>query len=308
MKIPQPIPYQGSKRGIAKAILSFFPKRFDTLIEPFSGSAAVSLAASAHKKAARFHINDSNSALMQLWGEIINNPHELADNYKFLWNEQGNREKEFYSEIRDKFNKEPRSDYFLYLLARCIKASIRYNSKGEFNQSPDNRRRGREPENMRQDILISSRLLRNKTKITSLDYKVVLKNASETDLVYMDPPYQGVCTGRDPRYYETINFDEFIEQIEQLNARNVPFIISYDGRKGDKVYGKEIPESLGVKRIEIDAGRSTQSTLLGINENTYESLYLSKNIAELSGVKFNKIIERNSQPNTHQMSISALGE
>ena len=308
MKIPQPIPYQGSKRGMAKAILSFFPKRFDTLIEPFSGSAAVSLAASAHKKATRFHINDSNSALMQLWGEIINNPHELADNYKLLWNEQGDREKEFYSEIRDKFNKEPRSDYFLYLLARCIKASIRYNSKGEFNQSPDNRRRGREPENMRQDILISSRLLRNKTKITSLDYKLVLKNASETDLVYMDPPYQGVCTGRDPRYYETINFDEFIEQIEQLNARNVPFIISYDGRKGDKVYGKEIPESLGVKRIEIDAGRSTQSTLLGINENTYESLYLSKNIAELSGVKFNKIIERNSQPNTHQMSISALGE
>jgi DNA adenine methylase len=308
MKIPQPIPYQGSKRGLAKAILSFFPKRFDTLIEPFSGSAAVSLAAAANKQATHFHINDSNRALMQLWEEIINNPHELADNYTLLWTKQGNREKDFYSEIRDKFNKEPRSDYFLYLLARCIKASVRYNSKGEFNQSPDNRRRGREPKSMRQDILISSRLLRNRTKITSLDYKVVLKNASENDLVYMDPPYQGVCTGKDPRYYETINFDEFIEQIEQLNARDVPFIISYDGRKGDKVYGKEIPGDLGVKRIEIDAGRSTQSTLLGRNENTYESLYLSKNIAELCGVKFNRIIGRNSQPNTRQMSISALGE
>ncbi len=45
MYVPQPIPYQGSKRYIAKVILAFFPKAVETLFEPFAGSAAVSLAA-----------------------------------------------------------------------------------------------------------------------------------------------------------------------------------------------------------------------------------------------------------------------
>ena len=53
------------------------------------------------------------------------------------------------------------------------------------------------------------------------------------------------------------------------------FALSYDGVKGDKSYGKELPTDLQLYQILIDAGRSTQSTLLGQNDITYESLYLS---------------------------------
>ena len=35
-----------------------------------------------------------------------------------------------------------------------------------------------------------------------------------------------------------------------------------------------------MKRIEIEAGRSSQSTLLGIDEVTFESLYLSRALTE----------------------------
>jgi len=284
MKIPQPIPYQGSKRGIAKTILSFFPHRFDTLIEPFAGSAAVTIAASTSGKSSKFHINDVNIPLMELWNEIINNPQGISDGYKNLWNDQKGREKEFYFEIRDKFNETKRADYFLYLLARCIKASIRYNSNGNFNQSPDNRRKGRNPQKMRNDVFMVSKLLRNRIIITSEDYKEVLKKASKTDLIYMDPPYQGVCSGGDPRYYKGIQFDEFVSQIKGLIERDISFILSYDGRKGEKIYGKEIPTDIGIKRIELRVGRSTQSTLLGKNEITYESLYLPYGLARRLGV------------------------
>ena len=232
MKIPQPIPYQGSKRSIAKTILSFFPHQFDTLVEPFAGSAAVSIAAASDGKSSKFHINDINKALMKLWHEIINNPKGISDEYENLWNEQTGKEKDFYFLIRDKFNEIKRPDYFLYILARCVKASIRYNSKGDFNQSPDNRRKGRNPIKMRNDIFAVSNLLRGRTIITTEDYKKVLKKVTETDLVYMDPPYQGICSGRDPRYYEGIDFSNFISQIEGLIDRHVPFILSYDGRKG----------------------------------------------------------------------------
>jgi DNA adenine methylase len=57
--------------------------------------------------------------------------------------------------------------------------------------------------------------------------------------------------------------------------RNLSFIISYDGRTGDRSFGRPLPPSLGLTHIEIHAGPSSQATLLGRSEHTVESLYLS---------------------------------
>ena len=56
-----------------------------------------------------------------------------------------------------------------------------------------------------------------------------------------------------------------------------------DGRSGDKTYGKELPEYLGLKRILIPAGRSSQATLLGKNQQTIESLYISNKLFKQLG-------------------------
>lgn len=208
MRIPHPIPYQGSKRGIAEAILAHFPADVTRLVEPFAGSAAVTIAAAALCHADEFWINDLNAPLMRLWEAIINRPEEIADSYEHLWKEQQGRERYYYDLIRNEFNRTHRPEYLLYLLARCVKASVRYNANGEFNQSPDNRRRGMHPVTMRRHILEVSRLLRGKTLVTAEDYRSVLQKVSPADLLYMDPPYQGVCTGRDPRYYTDMNHDE----------------------------------------------------------------------------------------------------
>ncbi len=284
MRSAHPIPYQGSKRNIAEFILRFFPQEFDTLVEPFAGSAAISLAAAGYGKASRFHINDINRPLIDLWREIIHNPERISNSYENLWHEQQGREREFYDIVRDQFNKTKKPDYLLYLLARCVKASIRYNSEGEFNQSPDNRRKGRLPERMRNDIFAASGLLRGRTAITSKDYREVLKSVSRRHLVYMDPPYQGICSSRDPRYYTGIDFGEFVQELKGLIGRRIPFLLSYDGRKGRKVYGTELPAEMGLYKVEIKAGRSTQSTLLGRNDITYESLYLSEELIEHLGI------------------------
>ena len=222
MKVPQPIPYQGSKRNLARFILSFFPYQIDTLIEPFAGSAAISLASACYGKVSQFHLNDVNEPLMDLWREIIYDPNKISDSYERLWNEQKGRERQFYDFIRDEFNRTRKPHYLLYLLARCVKASVRYNSKGEFNQSPDNRRRGRDPKRMRDDIFAASNLLRGRTTITNKDYREVLESVSKMNLIYMDPPYQGVCDSGDPRYYTGINFEEFLCQLENLASVECP--------------------------------------------------------------------------------------
>jgi len=128
---------------------------------------------------------------------------------------------------------------------------------------------------MRQHIYAASRLLQGKTRFASKNYRDVLSEATEDDLVYMDPPYQGVCRNKDTRYLFSIRFSEFVESLRDLNDRNIRYIVSYDGRTGNKVHGKPLPPNLNLTHIEIDAGRSTQATLLGRSDSTVESLYLS---------------------------------
>ena len=56
------------------------------------------------------------------------------------------------------------------------------------------------------------------------------------------------------------------------------YVVSYDGRTGDKEYGEPLPADLGLLHFEIRVGRSTQATLLGRSCVTYESLYLSPSL------------------------------
>ncbi|MEM7536093.1 MAG: DNA adenine methylase [Chloroflexota bacterium] len=275
-KMPQPIPYQGSKRNLAHKILHVLPASIDRLVEPFAGSAAISVRAAYTQQAKRFHLNDLNQPLMTLMQKIINTPDEIADAYEQLWHQQLGNERAFYNEVRDKFNQTHEPDLFLYLLARCVKAAVRYNSNGQFNQGPDNRRRGRTPQKMRQDIYAFSELLQGRTDVSSVNYASIFESIDPiSDVVYMDPPYQGTSTGRNPRYYSGIDFTGLVDFLTKLNRQDVMFALSYDGRKGTKTYGQKLPDSLELTHFEIDAGRSTQSTLLGGKEMTVESLYLS---------------------------------
>jgi DNA adenine methylase len=280
MKMPQPFPYQGSKRNLAPAILRYLPKGVGTLIEPFAGSAAITIAVAASNLAEKFAINDFNQPLIALWWEIINRPEKLARQYESLWREQHADRRQFYDDVRDKFNNHRQPDCLLYLLARCVKASVRYNADGAFNQSPDNRRNGILPDTMRKNLLATSALLHGRTECFSLDYKEIVARATTEDVLYMDPPYQGVCGERDPRYLKSVLFGEFVEVLETLNARDISYLVSYDGRTGEKIHGRRLPTHLQLQLVELKAGRSSQATLLGRAEITFESLYLSPALSD----------------------------
>ncbi|MCX5647652.1 MAG: DNA adenine methylase [Planctomycetota bacterium] len=274
--IPHPIPYQGSKRWIAPTVARCLPTDTQVLIEPFAGSAAVSLAAAYWRRAKKFVLGDVNAPLIALWAEIIERPQELSRAYALLWREQEGREREYYNQVRAEFNKSHRPDLLLYLLARCVKAAVRYNSDGEFNNSPDNRRRGARPATMKERICGASQLLRAKTGLQVGDYGELLERARPQDVVYMDPPYQGVCKKRDARYLGPVRFEDLVGRLEGLNRRGISYIVSYDGRTGERRHGRTLPSELGLAHFEVEAGCSTQATLLGRREKTYESLYLSE--------------------------------
>lgn len=282
-RIPHPIPYQGSKRVLAKRILSFFPGKNIKLFEPFAGSAAVSIAAAANGIVNAVILNDANEPLMKLWERILHKPDEPFSTYSRLWHEQIGNEKNFYNQVRDEFNKSHNPDLLLYLLARCVKASVRYNSNGEFNQSPDNRRKGAKPKTMAKHIYGASRLLCDITTVRHGDFRSAISDAAPGDIIYMDPPYQGVCGKRDNRYSAALPFDDFVEVLKEMNNRSLSFIISYDGRTETKTYGNLLPKGLQLKHIDVEAGVSSQATLLGRKAKTIESLYLSSALVNRIG-------------------------
>ncbi len=289
-RIPSPFPYQGSKRLLAGAILEHIPINVSRFFEPFAGSAAMALAVASQQPNTEVFLNDVNEPLANLWKQIIESPDSLSLKYEKLWNEQQSDPKSFYKLVRNRFNDKQDPADFLYLLARCVKGAVRYNSDGLFNQSPDNRRLGTRPEKMRSQIKDASDLLKGRTFVSSHDYREALATADSNDLVYLDPPYQGVSSNRDSRYLSGLNFDEFVDSVRTLISRGVPLLISYDGKTGDKVYGKPLPDDLDLEHFYLNAGKSTSSTLHGRSEITYESLYISKSLIN-SGIKQDKLFQ-----------------
>ena len=275
ISVPHPFPYQGSKRGIAKFILPYFPNDVSCLIEPFCGAGAIALSASAYGLTKNIILNDLNEPLICLWKAILENTDVLVRQYEKLWYEQDPDKKEFFFTIREQFNSTHQPHHLLYLLARIVKGAVRYSSSGSFNQSADNRRLGMHPNTMRKNISGVSLLLSRKTSLSSVDFSEVVKKANEHDLVYMDPPYQGTSFTRDHRYLNGLSYDDFVDVLKVMNSNNASYIISYDGQTGNKSHGKKLPGSLSLKHLHIKAGRSSQATLLGGNDETIESLYLS---------------------------------
>jgi len=276
VELPHPIPYQGSKRLLAPRILSYVAgRRFRRLYEPFAGSAAITIAAAHRRLAESYVIGDSLEPLAALWQSIIAEPIEIADRYERVWSGHVDGSIEHYNRVRDAFNRHHEPAHLLYLLARCVKNAPRFNGDGGFNQSADKRRLGMQPRKMRREIVGASLLLRHRARAEAADFGDTLRDATDQDLVYMDPPYQGATTGPHKRYHQGMERGRLITALEDLNRRGVPWILSYDGRSGERRYGEYLPAHLDAERIEIDAGRSSQATLNGRDETTIESLYVS---------------------------------
>jgi DNA adenine methylase len=260
------------------------PQNFNRLVEPFAGMAAVSVAAAQEYKADRYVVNDINEPIVKILQTAVEEPNELIKHYTATWSEQfefAEGHIQHFYHVREKFNAGERdAANMLYLLARCVKGAVRYGKSGNFNQSPDKRRHGTNPKNMAENIRAISVLWKGKVEFSSLDYRKIIDMARPGDLVYMDPPYQGVSNTRDNRYFSGVDFQEFSDALSILNQKGIDFLVSYDGECGGKAYGEELPSKLRCTKMLLNAGISTQATLLGKRQVTFEALYISESLGQ----------------------------
>lgn len=279
-KLPHAIPYQGSKRGLAPLIGPYLPAEIDRFYEPFAGSAAMTIYAAHHRRARSFVIADSLGAIVELWRAIVEEPTRVASEYRAVWQGQANADAGYFNEVRERYNERHDPVDLLYLICRCVKNAVRFNSKGRFTQSVDKRRLGMRPDKMEAAVSAISHLLKGRVEFRTGDWLETTADATPADFVYMDPPYVGTSIGRDKRYHAQLTQDAVIEGLESLLDRHLRFALSYDGSTGDKTYGPPLPDSLGLTRLQLHAGLSSQATLAGQRAETIESLYLSPGLAE----------------------------
>ncbi len=281
--LPHPIPYQGSKRKLAAVIDRYLPEGIRTFYEPFAGSAAMTVYAAYHRRAECFVVADSLEPMVALLHSIVEKPKWTAARYREIWEGQQKDDRGFFNEVRDRYNEDRDPVDLLYLICRCVKNSVRFNGEGRFTQSVDRRRLGMRPHRMQAAVEGMSSILRGRTEFRVGDWLETSADAGPDDFLYMDPPYLGTSVGRDKRYHQQLMQEELIVGLEKFRQRNVPFALSYDGMTGGREYGPPLPEALGLTRLLIHAGTSSQSTLSGRHEQTVESLYVTPGLAEPVG-------------------------
>ena len=188
LRLPHPIPYQGSKRSLAPTIGRYVPADIGTWYEPFAGSAAMALWVARHRKPRRIVLGDSLAPMMQLWTAILADPRGTAARYAEVWTGQEIGDAPYLNRVRERFNENRDPVDLLYLLCRCVKNAVRFNAKGNFTQSVDKRRLGMRPDKMRAAIAGASELLKGKTEVRAGDWLETLADAGRADFSYMDPP------------------------------------------------------------------------------------------------------------------------
>jgi DNA adenine methylase len=121
------------------------------------------------------------------------------------------------------------------------------------------------------------------TDVQTGGYESLLIEAGADDVVYLDPPYQGVTDVADRRYLAGLARQDFEQALRTANAHDVAYLVSYDAVRDDGKYGQRLHDDLGLTHVHVVAGRSAQSTLGGGSDVTVESLYLSPRLVSRLG-------------------------
>ncbi len=202
---------------------------------------------------------------------IQNDTEKLILSYTKDWSRLQNTGHKFYYEIRERFNQENRPEDLFFLSRTCVNGLIRFNKKGEFNNSYHHTRRGINPNRIAKIVNDWSNTV-SEVEFLCLDYRDVTKNATKSDFIYFDPPYfntQG-------RYYGKIDYPDFIANLDNLNKEKIKYALSFDGMRGNKVYLKDIPKNLFRQHHLLESGNSSFKKVMdGENQEVLESVYLN---------------------------------
>lgn len=216
--------YTGSKRSLAPEILEHFPKEIDVMIEPFCGSASITLTMIENNwNVNKYIISDSNEHVVNLLKTCKINPDSLIENYEKFWDEfnldkenQIEWRKRVYNEKRKQFNEEFNPCDLFCLINTCVNGLIRFNSYGLFNTSCHFTRPGINPKTIHKYIKENH----NRLQLVDIFHKSYNEYQFNSGFFFLDPPYLNSTS----MYKDKFNHNQFFEWLKKCDN----FIMTMD--------------------------------------------------------------------------------
>ena len=265
--VPSAIRWTGSKRRHAPEIARLIPPH-RTYMEPFLGGAAVLWFMAKPGAVA----SDAYSPLVDFWMLVKDHPETVIAEYRKEWIALQNDFPNHYYHVRRRFNDCPNATDLSFLMRTCVNGIVRFNSRGEFNNSLHLTRRGMHPDRLAAAIMSWNSVVRNVT-FRCCDYRTTLEEAVAGDFAYLDPPYARTRQ----RYAFGADAASIMNELERLNSVGVKWAMSFDGSRGECDMTYPVPAELYERRIILAGPRSPVGDVLnsGRGARVHESLYLN---------------------------------
>ena len=219
-KINPPFKYNGKKYDLIEQLNDLFPDNVDTFYDLFGGSGVVSL----NCKYDKVVYNDINKNTTNLLRYVLNTDIETINrDLQRIFQIFKLENKQDFNNLRKAYNNKPTPAMFLVLLQISFSNTMRFNLKGEYNQTY-----GNQPFTLKNYNDIVEFLNANKNKkivIYNLDYNQLINNITKNDFVYFDPPYKITDAGYNLFWNET-DEKELYDNLDYLNGKGVRFALS----------------------------------------------------------------------------------
>ena len=186
IKLKPLVKWSGGKGDEIKLFEKYFPKDFNTYIEPFVGGGAVYFYLNPQKAV----ISDVHAELIDLYKSI--GDHKMDDIYTFMENNP-NDEETYYKIRDDMLIDEPldNAKRFYYQRKTCFRGMLRYNKSGKFN-IPFGRYKTInyiDLKNKHYEELL------HRTEILNNDFEYIFETYNdENNFMFLDPPYDSAFT------------------------------------------------------------------------------------------------------------------
>lgn len=201
------VKWAGGKRQMLEQLGIRMPETYGGYYEPFVGGGALVLSLAPEKAV----LNDINQELVHTYREIRDHLDALLVLLSSM--DTVTCTKEFYYEMRDRYNEKHRlAEYdtemaalFIYLNKHCFNGLYRVNTRGEFNV-PWNQKLSVRSMDM-ENIKAISGYLKSVT-ITCRDFEKALEDVKKGDFVYFDSPYAPL----NPTSFDSYTKEGFTEE------------------------------------------------------------------------------------------------
>lgn len=217
--------WAGGKYRIIDKILKVLPEG-NRLIEPFAGSAVVSLNANYEK----LLISDINKDLINIYLLLQSSSEHFIGHSKNFFNAENNTAEQYYF-LRNEFNEskdiQKRAAIFIYLNRHCFNGLCRYNSKGIFNVPFGKYKNPKFPEKELYNFATKTK----GAKFIHQDFRITMQSAQIGDVVYCDPPYVPLSATSSFTSYSENGFNlqdqqDLADLSSELSKKGIPVVIS----------------------------------------------------------------------------------